>query len=69
MPFVGLFPVTPGWICLKPAKMGGAMKEIEPLVDTTTLRKTYPVSKRTVGRWIKKGCPSKLIEGRRLWLD
>jgi hypothetical protein len=31
------------------------------------IRIYYPVSKRTVERWVAKGCPSRLIDGRRLF--
>lgn len=41
--------------------------EIEPLVGETELRRIYPVSKRTLARWVKRGCPSRKIEGLRLY--
>jgi hypothetical protein len=41
--------------------------EIESLVGEAELRRIFPVSKRTLGRWVKDGCPSRLICGRRLY--
>jgi hypothetical protein len=43
------------------------MKNIEPMVPESELRRIYPVSRRTLCRWINKGCPSRLIGGRRLF--
>jgi len=40
---------------------------IEPMVDIKGLIACYPVSRRTIERWIAKGCPSRLILGRRLF--
>jgi hypothetical protein len=44
-----------------------ANTEIEPMVGLNGLLKVYPVSRRTIERWIGKGCPSRLIDGRRLF--
>ncbi len=52
-------------MCLKPAKMGGIMKEIEPMVGGEELRRIYSISKRTLERWVKDGCPSRKINGLR----
>ena len=41
--------------------------ELEPMVDESSLRQIFPVSKRTLYRWIGRGCPSRLISGRRLF--
>lgn len=37
------------------------------MLDIDGLITHYPVSRRTVNRWVAKGCPSRLIYGRRLF--
>jgi len=41
--------------------------EIEPLVGEAELRRIFPMSKRTLARRVKEGCPSRKIEGRRMY--
>ena len=50
-----------------PLKSVGMSKEIEPMVGGEELRRIYPVSERTLSRWVKRGCPSRKVDGLRLY--
>jgi len=43
------------------------VREMEKMVDLEGLKAIYPVSSRTIIRWIAQGCPSRLINRRRLF--